>query len=71
VLATKARADGSLFEGIVDRRLLLEEIAHRQQEGAGYSLKKFHDQILNHGMPPIQYLRELLLKDSSSWNKIL
>ena len=62
---------GYLFYTVGKLEILKLREDYRQQEGAGYSLKKFHDQILNHGMPPIQYLRELLLKDSSSWNKIL
>jgi len=62
---------GYLFYTVGKLEILKLREDYRQQEGAGYSLKKFHDQILDHGMPPIQYLRELLLKDSSSWNKIL
>ena len=36
---------------------------YRKQEGATFSLKKFHDEMLDHGMPPIRLLRGLLLKD--------
>ena len=44
---------------------------YRQQEGAQFSLEKFHDEMLNHGAPPIRLLRELLLKDRSLWDKVL
>jgi uncharacterized protein (DUF885 family) len=44
---------------------------YQAQEGAGFSLLKFHDAILDNGMPPIELLRELLLKDKNSWDKIL
>ncbi len=35
--------------------------AYKKQEGDNYSLKKFHDTLLNHGMPPIQLIREIML----------
>jgi uncharacterized protein (DUF885 family) len=44
---------------------------YQAQEGAGYSLKQFHDEILRHGMPPIPLLRELILKDRRLWKEIL
>ena len=43
---------------------------YQAQEGANYSLQKFHDEILSHGSPPIRLLRELLLKDASKWDEI-
>jgi len=33
------------------------------QEGAAYSLQRFHDELLNHGAPPIRLLREIMLRD--------
>ncbi len=36
--------------------------AYKKQEGNNYSLKKFHDTLLNHGMPPIQLIREIMLR---------
>jgi uncharacterized protein (DUF885 family) len=39
--------------------------AYKQQEGSGYSLKKFHDTLLNHGMPPVQLIREVMLQERS------
>ncbi len=43
----------------------------QKQEGANFSLKNFHDNMLDNGMPPIRLLRELLLKDKSKWDEIL
>src|SRR5258707_2661889 len=42
-----------------------------RQEGTSFSLKKFHDAMLDNGMPPIRLLRERLLKDRSTWDQIL
>lgn len=44
---------------------------YRKQEGAGFTLQKFHDEMLRHGAPPIRLLREILLKDHSLWDKVL
>lgn len=44
---------------------------YKKQEGSNFDLKKFHDEILSHGMPPIPLLREIMLKDKNSWNEIL
>ncbi|MBA3962428.1 MAG: DUF885 domain-containing protein [Chthoniobacterales bacterium] len=44
---------------------------YQTQEGAKFSLEKFHDEMLNHGMPPIRLLREMLLKDPKQWNAVL
>ncbi len=43
----------------------------RKQEGAAYSLERFHDEFLSHGMPPIRVLREQLLHDPADWPNIL
>lgn len=42
----------------------------RRQDGAGFSLQKFHDEILRHGMPPVRLLREVMLKDKSKWDEV-
>lgn len=34
----------------------------RRKQGSSFKLKTFHDQLLDHGMPPINLLRELLLR---------
>ncbi len=44
---------------------------YKAQEGDKFSLEKFHDQVLNHGMPPIRLLREIMLKDKSKWAEVL
>jgi uncharacterized protein (DUF885 family) len=44
---------------------------YQQQEGDKYSPRKFHDELLRHGAPPLRQLREQLLKDPSQWDKIL
>ena len=44
---------------------------YKAQEGDDFSLQKFHNELLNHGMPPIRLLREIMLKDQSKWNQVL
>ncbi|MFL6589924.1 MAG: DUF885 domain-containing protein [Chthoniobacterales bacterium] len=44
---------------------------YQAQEGDKFSLKKFHDELLNHGMPPIRLLREIMLKDKAKWPEVL
>ena len=44
---------------------------YKAQEGDEFSLEKFHNELLNHGMPPIRLLREIMLKDKSKWDAVL
>jgi uncharacterized protein (DUF885 family) len=44
---------------------------YRKQEGAAFTLQKFHDELLRHGAPPIRLLREVLLRDRSLWPQVL
>jgi uncharacterized protein (DUF885 family) len=44
---------------------------YKAQEGDEFSLQKFHNELLNHGMPPIRLLREIMLKDQSKWDQVL
>ena len=44
---------------------------YKAQEGGNFSAQKFHNELLNHGMPPIRLLRELMLKDKSKWDEVL
>ena len=44
---------------------------YKKQEGPQFSLKKFHDELLRHGAPPIRLLREVMLKDNQVWNQML
>ncbi|HKX61169.1 MAG TPA: DUF885 domain-containing protein [Verrucomicrobiae bacterium] len=42
---------------------------YERQEGARFSLKRFHDELLSHGAPPLRILREVMLKDPSLWEQ--
>jgi len=44
---------------------------YKAQQGDEFSLQKFHNELLNHGMPPIRLLRELILKDKNKWDEVL
>ena len=44
---------------------------YKAQEGGNYSAQKFHNELLNHGMPPVRLLRELMLKDKAKWDNVL
>jgi uncharacterized protein (DUF885 family) len=44
---------------------------YKAQQGDDFSLQKFHNELLNHGMPPIRFLREIMLKDQSKWDEVL
>jgi uncharacterized protein (DUF885 family) len=50
--------------------LKLREDYHKQQ-GAKFTLQKFHNEVLRHGAPPIRLLREVMLKDQGIWNQPL
>ena len=44
---------------------------YKAQQGDEFSLQKFHNELLNHGMPPFRLLREIMLKDQSKWDQVL
>jgi uncharacterized protein (DUF885 family) len=44
---------------------------YKAQQGDDFSLQKFHNELLNHGMPPIRLLREIMLKDQGKWDQVL
>jgi uncharacterized protein (DUF885 family) len=44
---------------------------YKAQEGDEFSLQKFHNELLSHGMPPFRLLREIMLKDQSKWDEVL
>lgn len=48
---------------------LLED--YKAQQGNDFSLQKFHNELLNHGMPPVRLLREIMLKDKAKWDEVL
>lgn len=62
---------GYLFYTIGKLEILKLRDDYKKQEGANFSLKKFHDEVLNHGMPQIRLLREVMLKDKSIWGEVM
>jgi uncharacterized protein (DUF885 family) len=44
---------------------------YKAQQGNEFSLQKFHNELLSHGMPPIRLLREIMLKDQTKWDQVL
>jgi uncharacterized protein (DUF885 family) len=44
---------------------------YKAQQGDDFSLQKFHNELLSHGMPPIRLLRQIMLKDQSKWDQVL
>ena len=44
---------------------------YKAQQGNEFSLQKFHNELLSHGMPPFRLLREIMLKDQSKWDQVL
>ncbi len=61
---------GYLFYTLGKLQLLKLRHDYQQQEGAKYSLQKFHDEVLRHGCPPIRLLREIMLKDRRQWEEL-
>ncbi len=62
---------GYLFYTLGKLEFLQLREDYRKQEGKNFSLKKYHDEALRHGMPPVRLLREVLLKDPNAWPHIL
>ena len=44
---------------------------YQAQQGKEFSLLKFHNELLNHGTPPVRLLREIMLKDKAKWGEVL
>jgi uncharacterized protein (DUF885 family) len=44
---------------------------YRRQEGARFNLRKFHDEVLRHGAPPIRLLRQIMLHSPDTWAEVL
>jgi uncharacterized protein (DUF885 family) len=44
---------------------------YKAQQGDDFSLEQFHNQLLDHGTPPIRLLREILIKDKAKWDEVL
>jgi uncharacterized protein (DUF885 family) len=62
---------GYLFYTIGKLEILKLREDYKKQEGANFSLKKFHDELLNHGSPQLYLLRELMLKDKATWKDVM
>lgn len=62
---------GYLFYTLGKLQILKLREDYKKQEGSNYNLQKFNDAMLDNGMPPIQILREILLKDEKIWGAIL
>ncbi|WP_295796369.1 DUF885 domain-containing protein [Mucilaginibacter sp.] len=62
---------GYLFYTIGKLEILKLRADYEKQEGTSFSLKKFHDEVLNHGMPQLRLLREVMLKDKSTWGNVM
>lgn len=43
---------------------------YQKQEGENYSLRKFHDTILQYGSPPVPLLREIILTDKTKHSEV-
>src|SRR5437762_14121648 len=44
---------------------------YKAQQGDEFSLQKFHNELLNHGMPAVRGVREIMLKYQSKWGEVL
>ena len=62
---------GSLNYTLGKLQILKLRNDYQAQEGDKFSLKKFHDEVLGHGMLPIRLLREVMLKDKEKWGEVL
>lgn len=70
--ATRGTFDpGYLSYALGKLQILKLREEYQKQEGAAFSLKKFHDEMLDHGMPPIRLLRGLLLRDKKIQDETL
>ncbi len=62
---------GYLYYTLGKLQLLKLRRDWQAQEGAAYSLRRFHDEVVQHGAPPVRLLREKMLKDPKAWDEIL
>ena len=69
--ATRGTYDpGYLYYTLGKLQILKLREDYRKQEGSRYTLQRFHDELLSHGMPPLRLLREVMLKDASKWDEV-
>ena len=62
---------GYLYYTLGKQIFLKLQADSERQEGSAFSIEKFHDAVLSHGMPPVPLLRQILLKDPTTWGNIL
>jgi uncharacterized protein (DUF885 family) len=62
---------GYLFYTFGKWQMLKLRDDYYKQEGANFSLQKFHNLVLDNGMPQMILLREKLLKDRNTWSETL
>ncbi len=62
---------GYLYYSIGKLQILKLREDYQKQEGANFSLQKFHDLVLGSGMSQVGLLREKLLKNKSIWKDTL
>ena len=61
---------GYCFYTVGKLELLKLRKDYQAQEGAAYSLRRFNDAVTDHGMPPVSFLREILLKDPAQAGEV-
>lgn len=61
---------GYLYYTLGKLQLLKLRSDYQRQEGANFSLEKFHDEVLRHGCPPVHLLREIMLKNPNQWDQL-
>ncbi len=61
---------GYLYYTVGKLQLLKLRRDWQAQEGDAFSLQRFHDELLNHGAPPIRLLREIMLHDRAQWAQV-
>lgn len=70
--ATRGTYDpGYLYYSFGKLQMIKLREDYQKQEGDNFSLQKFHDLVLDQGMPPIQLLRESILIEKEIWDDIL
>ena len=60
---------GYLYYTLGKLQILKLRQDYQHEQGAAYSLRKFHDEMLRHGAPPIRLLREMILSNRRSWDE--
>lgn len=70
--ATRGTYDpGYLYYSLGKLMILKLREDWKRQEGAAFSLQRFHDEVLRHGTPPVPLLRRIMLRDPSRWAEAL